>query len=179
MPRKINTNYRLNDIVEMTGEGLQAQHVHSGFYDKGIKYMPEMPAYIEPIGPEWFDMPIALTPQLIMHEPFIAPEPEPEMVSYAPDPIPPEMFQSLMQQACIEQLHGPMEPLENHEVAEVNQVLMDYGVEPIQQTSEAMLEDVIMEMEQQLLMAQNAPFEMQQMMFDQQMQMMDPFGPMM
>jgi len=168
MPRKIHIDNRLNDIVEMTGEGMQAPHEHFGFYDMPAMYMPPMPAYEPPVQPEGFDIPIAPTLQPIMHEPISELEPQPEMVSYAPDPISPEMFQALMQQASVEALSGPLEPLDVHDVALVNQILIDRGVEPMSNMNGVPLEESLIEIENEIFLAKNAPFEMQTM---------DPFGP--
>ena len=169
MPRKIHIDNYLNDIVEMTGEGMQAPHEHFGFYDAPAMYMPEMPAYDPPVQPEWPDMSIALTQQPVMHEPIAEPEPQPEMVSYAPDPISPEMLQALMQQASAEALSGPLEPLDIHDIAQVNQVLIDHNVEPMGNMNGVPLEEGLMEIEQEIFLTQNGPVQMQQMM--------DPFGP--
>jgi hypothetical protein len=168
MPRKIHIDNRLNAIVEMTGEGMQAPHEHFGFYDMPAMYMPEMPAYDPPVQPEWFDMPIAPTPQPVMHEPVVELQPEPEMVSYTPDPISPEMFQALMQQVSAEALSGPLEPLDVHDVAQVNRVLIDHGVEPMGSINGVPLEESLIEIENEIFLAQNGPVQMQQMI--------NPFG---
>ena len=175
MPRKIRIDNRPMDIVEMTQEGLQAPHEHFGFYDMPAMYMPEMPAYVEPIQPEWSDMPIASTPQHAMHEPVI--EPEPKAVDYNDCVMTQELFEFMMQQVIADSHADPVNPLDVHEVAEVNQIQLCPSVEPMGTMNGVPLEESIKEIENEISLAQNAPFEMQQMMFDQQMQVMDPFGP--
>ena len=175
MPRKIHIDNRLDDIVQMTCEGMQAPHEHSGFYEMPAQYMPQMPTYREPIQPEWFDIPIALTPQPMIHEPFSEPEPKPVEASY--EPTSQELFEHLMKQA-LEQMHaGIFEPLDIREMASVNEILLDYGVEPLRTVDSIPLEESLKEIDDAIFLMQNAPFEMQQMMFEQERQMMmNPFG---
>ena len=177
MPRQIHIDNRLTDIVEMTGEGLQAPHDHFGFYDMPAMYMPPMPAYEPPPQPEGFDIPIAPTPQPIMHEPVVDFQPEPEMVTYEPQPMSQELHNLFMQEAVAQSHAGPLEPLDIHDIAQVNEVLIDHGVEPMRAGFGIPLEEGLKEIENEIFLAQNAPFEMQQLMFDPQMQMTDPFGP--
>lgn len=51
---------------------------------------------------------------------------------------------------------------------------IDDGVEPMGNMNGIPLEESLMEIENAIFMAQNAPFDMQQRMFDR---MMGPFGP--
>ena len=167
MPRKIYIDNRLNDIVEMTAEGLQAPHEHFGFYEMPAMYMPPMPAYEPPVQPNGFDMPIAPTPQPIMHEPVVEFQPEPEKVSY--EPMSQDLFNFFMQQATARANFGPLEPLDIHDIAQVNQVLIDHGVEPLSGRFGIPLEEGLKEIEREIFLVQNASFEMQQKM--------GPFGP--
>jgi hypothetical protein len=169
MPRKIHIDNRLNDIVEMTAEGLQAPHEHYGYYDTPAMYAPPMPAYEPPVQPDSFDIPIAPTPQPIMHEPVVEFQPEPEMVSYEPQPMSQELFNLFMQEAIARANFGPLEPLDIHDIAQVNQVLIDHGVEPLSGGFGIPLEEGLKEIELAVFLAQNVPFEMQQKM--------GPFGP--
>ena len=48
---------------------------------------------------DWFDIPVAQTPQAVMFEPETELRPEPEIVSYKPQPLDQELFDILMRQA--------------------------------------------------------------------------------
>lgn len=107
----------LVDIIETSGEGIQSPHEHFGVYDLPAVYNHPMPEYQPPARPEWFDIPIAGTPDPMTLEPVIESVSEPEITGYEPQPPDPELFNIFMQQA-IDQLHAnPYEPLDIHDIA--------------------------------------------------------------
>ena len=110
-------NNRLVDIIETSDAGIQAPHEHFSIYDLPAEYNHPMPEYEPPVRPEWFDIPIAGTPEPVMFEPVIESKSEPEMVSYKPQPPDSELINILMQQAIDQLLAKPYEPLDVHDSA--------------------------------------------------------------
>lgn len=110
-------NNRLVDIIEMSDAGIQAPHEHFSIYDLPAEYNHPMPEYEPPVRPEWFDIPIAGTPEPVMFEPVIESGPEPEIMGYEPQPLSQELFDILMQQS-IDQLDAiPYELLDVYDSA--------------------------------------------------------------
>jgi hypothetical protein len=158
---------RFTGITAMTDSGIQASHEHFSIYDSPAVYSHTLPDYEPPDRQQWFDVPIARTPQPVMHEPVIEPEPEPEMVSYEPQPPDSELIDILMQQT-ISRLHaGSYEPLDP---------IMDrFLTESIKNRNSAHLEDGLKQIEQEISLVQNNHLEPHQMTSEQPMEMMDQF----
>jgi len=122
MPGKIRISNHLDDIVQMTGEGIQAPHEHFGYYDSPAMYAVEPPAYIEPV-PSGFE-PIPTTPEIMFAPEPVQEEPEPE-VTYDSCLMTPELFQFIMENLTL--FKFPEEPMEIGETAEIQQIMHDMG----------------------------------------------------
>lgn len=166
MPGKIRIDNHLDDIVQMTGEGMWAPQEHFSFYDMAATYIPEMPAYQPPIEPDWFNIPLALTPEPVMFEPAVQVQPEPEMVSY--EPMSQELFSALMQQA-VERGNAVNEDyISIRDIAEVNQIMIDHGAEPMSNGLSVVLPEALNEIDREIAIAGQGFFEIPQMI--------EPFG---
>lgn len=154
---------RFTGITGMTDSGIQASHEHFSIYDSPAVYNHQMPDYEPPDRQHWFDIPIAQTPQPVMHEPVIEPEPKPEIVSYEPQPPDQELFDILMKQTIAQLPASHYEPLDVH------------GIEPMSDMNSAHLEEGLRQIEWEISLVQNNHLEPHQMISEQPMEIMDQF----
>jgi len=195
MPKRIRIDNRPMNIVEMTQEGIQAPHEHFSVYERPAMYAPEMPAYIEPSHQAWFEGPMIQTPQQLHLE--VQQREEPQEVKHKYEPMTQEIFELLMQQ-FMDRTHGPMDPVSQGEMQEVNMILQDLGHTPMNATMESPANQEILEAMEVQLEAQAEVIEaasevaqpgleqivLEEMMFGQEMyqqglqemmQMIEPF----
>ena len=132
--KRIKISHDHSRPVEMTQECIQAPHEHFSVYENPAIYGHEMPDYIEPSPQAWFEGQIIQTPQ----QPHIEPQQreEPQEVECKYEPMTQELFDLLVQQ-FIDKTHGPMDPLSQSEMQDVDMILEELGHAPMSGTMEA------------------------------------------